>query len=90
MPEATVGSTSGYLAVPAGPPPGPWPSVVVIHKSWGLSPDIRAHADRLAAQGYLAMAPDLYRGRSFVRCLRSVFQQLHAGTGAGDFPGGRA
>src|SRR5580693_9169544 len=72
---------SGYLAVPAGPPPAPWPGVVVIHESWGLNGDIRAHADRLAAQGYLALAPDLYRGRSFVRCLRGVFQQLRAGSG---------
>jgi len=93
VPEVTVGSTSGYLAVAAGPPPGPWPGVVVIHEPWGLDGDIRAHADRLAAQGHLALAPDLYGGRSFVRCLRSVFQQLHAGsgsTGAGEFPGGRA
>jgi carboxymethylenebutenolidase len=82
VPKVTVGSTSGYLAVPAGPPPGPWPGVVVIHESWGLNGDIRAHADRLAAQGYLALAPDLYRGRSFARCLRSVFQQLRAGSGA--------
>ncbi|HEV2256671.1 MAG TPA: dienelactone hydrolase family protein [Streptosporangiaceae bacterium] len=81
MPEVTVGSTSGYLAVPAGPPPGPWPGVVVIHESWGLNGDIRAHADRLAAQGYLALAPDLYRGKSFVRCFRDAFRQLHAGTG---------
>jgi carboxymethylenebutenolidase len=50
VPEVTVGSASGYLAVPAGPPPGewpgPWPGVVVIHESWGLNGDIRAHADR--------------------------------------------
>jgi len=59
VPEVSVGSASGYLAVPAGPPPGPWPGVVVIHESWGLNGDIRAHADRLAAQGYLALAPDL-------------------------------
>jgi dienelactone hydrolase len=37
MPEVTLGTTSGYLAVPAGPPPGPWPGVVVIHESWGLN-----------------------------------------------------
>ena len=82
MPEVRVGASLGYLAVPAGPPPGPWPGVVVIHESWGLNGDIRAHTDRLAAHGYLALAPDLYRGRSFVRCLRSVFQQLHAGSGS--------
>jgi carboxymethylenebutenolidase len=82
MPEVTVGDTSGHLAVPVGPPPGPWPGVVVIHEAFGLNADIRAHADRLAAAGYLALAPDLYRGRPFVRCLRGMFRQLRAGSGA--------
>jgi carboxymethylenebutenolidase len=80
VPDVTFETTSGYLAVPTGPP-GPWPGVVVIHESWGLNGDIRAHADRLAAEGYLALAPDLYRGKSFVRCFRDVFRQLHAGSG---------
>jgi dienelactone hydrolase len=52
VPEVTAGSTPGYLAVPAGS--GPWPGMVVIHELFGLNADIRAHADRLAAQGYLA------------------------------------
>jgi len=82
VPEIKVGPTSGYLAVPAGPSPGPWPGVVVIHELWGLNGDIRAHADRLAAEGYLALAPDLYRGKSFARCIRDVFRQLHAGSGS--------
>ena len=82
MPQVSFDATSGYLAVPAGPPPGPWPGVVVIHESWGLNGDIRAHADRLAREGYLALAPDLYRGKSFARCFRDVFRQLHAGSGA--------
>jgi carboxymethylenebutenolidase len=47
-----------------------------------LNADIRAHADRLAGEGYLALAPDLYRGKSFVRCFRDVFRQLHAGSGS--------
>ena len=80
MPEVTVGPTSGYLAVPAASP-GPWPGVVVIHEIFGLNRDIRAHADHLAALGYLALAPDLYAGKSWVRCVRSAIQQLHAGTG---------
>ena len=79
MPEVTVGSTPGYLAVPAGS--GPWPGVVVIHELWGLNADIKAHTDRLAAQGYLALAPDLYGGKSWLRCIRGVIRQLHAGSG---------
>ena len=83
MPEVTVGSTTGYLAVPAAPahPEGPWPGVVVIHEAFGLYGDIRAHADRLAALGYLALAPDLYAGQSWVRCIRGAIRQLHAGSG---------
>jgi carboxymethylenebutenolidase len=80
VPEVTVGPTSGYLAVPAASP-GPWPGVVVIHEIFGLNRDIRAHADHLATLGYLALAPDLYAGKSWVRCVRSAIQQLHAGTG---------
>jgi carboxymethylenebutenolidase len=79
VPEVTVGSTRGYLAVPAGS--GPWPGAVVIHESWGLNADIRAHADRLAVGGYLALAPDLYGGKSWLRCIRGVFRQLRAGSG---------
>jgi carboxymethylenebutenolidase len=80
VPEVTVGLVSGYLAVPAQSQ-GPWPGVVVIHEAFGLNGDIRAHADRLAALGYLALAPDLYAGRSWVRCIRSAIRQLHAGSG---------
>ncbi len=65
--------------MPAGP--GPWPGVVVIHEAFGLSSDIKSQADRLAAEGYLALAPDLYAGVPWVRCLRSAFRQLHARSG---------
>ncbi len=77
MPDVAVGLRSGYLAVPAASR-GPWPGVVVIHEAFGLNRDIRGHADRLAALGYLALAPDLYDGRSWVRCIRSAVRQLHA------------
>jgi carboxymethylenebutenolidase len=53
-------------AVPAYislPPAGRGPGVVVIQEWWGLVPHIRNVADRLAAQGFVAVAPDLYRGR---------------------------
>ena len=79
MPDVTVQNYPGYLAVPAGA--GPWPGVVVIHEAFGLNADIRGQADHLAAEGYLALAPDLYRGKSWLRCIRGVFRELHAGQG---------
>jgi carboxymethylenebutenolidase len=74
------GAVRGYLAVPAGGA-GPWPGVVVIHEAFGLNDDIRRKADELAAHGYLALAPDLYGGRSWLRCIKSAFGQLRQGAG---------
>ncbi len=53
-------------AVPAYislPPSGSGPGVVVIQEWWGLVDHVRDVADRLAAQGFVALAPDLYRGK---------------------------
>jgi carboxymethylenebutenolidase len=50
--------TGGYLARPVKPGPG----VVVIQEWWGLVPHIRNVADRFAAEGFAALAPDLYHG----------------------------
>ena len=43
--------------------PGSVPGVVVIHEWWGLNDQIKHIADRLAEEGYSAIAPDLYRGK---------------------------
>jgi carboxymethylenebutenolidase len=80
VPDVTAGATAAYLAVPAGSP-GPWPGVVVIHEAFGVNADIRGHADRLAALGYLALAPDLLAGKPWLRCIRGMFRQLSAGSG---------
>jgi carboxymethylenebutenolidase len=54
------GSTvPAYLATPAG---GKGPGVVVIQEWWGLVPHIKHVADRLAGEGFVALAPDLYHG----------------------------
>jgi carboxymethylenebutenolidase len=74
------GAVRGFLAVPAGST-GPWPGVVVIHEAFGLTDDIRRKADELAAHGYLALAPDLYAGKSWVRCVRGAFRQIKARSG---------
>ena len=70
---------AGHLAVPAGD--GPWPGVVVLHEVLGLTDDIRRQADRLAAAGYLAVAPDLYSDGGPLRCLVGTFRALGAGSG---------
>ena len=54
------GSTgSGYLASPSG---GSGPGVVVIQEWWGLVDHIKDVCDRFAAEGFVALAPDLYHG----------------------------
>ncbi len=50
-----------YLSVPKGEPP--FPGVIVIHEWWGLNGHIQHWADRLAADGYAALAVDLYGGQ---------------------------
>lgn len=52
---------SGYFALP---PAGGGPAVVVIQEWWGLVPHIEDVVDRFAASGFMAIAPDLYHGRT--------------------------
>jgi carboxymethylenebutenolidase len=53
---------SGYLATPAASS-GRKPAIVVIQEWWGLNDWVKHKADELAKQGYVALAPDLYRGK---------------------------
>ena len=55
------GADQGYLAVPAS---GSGPGVVVIQEWWGLVDHIKDVCDRFAEAGFVALAPDLYHGRS--------------------------
>lgn len=54
-------TAQGYLAQPVQAAHAP--AVVVIQEWWGLNDQIRGVADRLAAAGYQALVPDLYRGK---------------------------
>src|SRR3954453_1427743 len=53
-------TASGYLATPAA---GSGPGVLVIQEWWGLDDSLKEMADRLAASGFVALAPDLYHGQ---------------------------
>ena len=60
-------SVQGYLAEPTDATDATGaPAVVVIQEWWGLNDQIRGVADRLAAAGYRALVPDLYRGQSTI------------------------
>ena len=52
-------TAGGYLAIPDG---GRGPGVVVLQEWWGLVPQIKGVCDRLASEGFVALAPDLYHG----------------------------
>ena len=81
MPAITLpGDVKAHLAVPPVGA-GPWPGVVVLHEAFGLNDDIRQQADRLAAAGYLALAPDLYSAGGAARCLRATFRAAMSGRG---------
>jgi carboxymethylenebutenolidase len=68
-----------YLATPAGQ--GPWPGVIVLHDIFGLTDVTRGHADWVAQQGYLAVAPDLFSWGGHIRCIRALMQDLAARRG---------
>jgi carboxymethylenebutenolidase len=54
-----AGTTPGYLAEPAS---SSGPATIVLQEWWGLDQHIRSVCDRLAAEGFFALAPNLYRG----------------------------
>src|SRR5512138_493896 len=58
--KSNGGLASGYLATPAQTPA---PGVLLIQEWWGLDPSIKQTADKLASNGFVVLAPDLYHGQ---------------------------
>jgi carboxymethylenebutenolidase len=59
--ESNGGTASGYLASPAS---GKGPGVVVVQEWWGLVDQVKGTADMFAREGFNALAPDFYHGKS--------------------------
>src|ERR1700756_5183302 len=55
--EGRDGAFAAYIARPKTVPA---PAIVVLQELFGVNADIRQHCDELCAQGYLALAPDLF------------------------------
>ncbi len=74
-------AVQGYLAESAGAKG----AVVVIQEWWGLNDQIRGVADRVAAAGFTALVPDLYRGKSTVEAEEAhhLMSALNFGDAAG-------
>jgi carboxymethylenebutenolidase len=59
--KSNGGTAEGYLALPET---GSGAGVIVIQEWWGLVPHIKNVCERFAAEGFVALAPDLYHGRT--------------------------
>jgi carboxymethylenebutenolidase len=76
-------SVNGYLAEPAQGAKAP--GMVVIQEWWGLNDQIKGVADKVAAAGYRALVPDLYRGK--VTLEANEAEHLMKGLNFGDAAG---
>ncbi|HLM06772.1 MAG TPA: dienelactone hydrolase family protein [Blastococcus sp.] len=76
---APGGALPSYVAQP--PSGWPWPGVVVLHDLVGMSSDLRNQADWLAEAGYLAVAPDLFRGNRRPVCMIRMIRETWRGAG---------
>lgn len=60
----SYGPTTAYVASPDGAKPKA--AVILIHEWWGINDHVRDLVGRYAREGYLCVAPDLYRGKTAV------------------------
>ncbi|MFT4126573.1 MAG: dienelactone hydrolase family protein [Gordonia sp. (in: high G+C Gram-positive bacteria)] len=73
------GQIPGVIEMPAGQ--GPWPGVVVVHDAAGFRADTRNITRRIADNGFLAVAPDLYSRGRLGQCMRAVIRDMLVGDG---------
>jgi len=73
-----TGPRDAYLAQPGGA--GPFPGVVVIHEIFGLTDHIKDVTRRLAGEGYVALAVDLFAGRNRAICMARLMTGVLRGS----------
>lgn len=69
-----AGDVRAFVARPDTP--GPHPAVIMIHEFWGLREEIVGKAEALAAEGYVVVAPDTFRGGSTGWIPRAIYQTV--------------
>ena len=82
IPTADDRMMPAYFATPDGEAKGPLPALLIIHEIFGLTPEIRRVADRMAERGYAALVPDLYhRGGAKLMCIVRALRDFKRGRG---------
>ena len=85
---SVVKKTEGFLARPKSA--GSYPAVIIIHEVWGVVDHIKDVSRRLAGEGYVALAVDLFGGKTVSRLEdgRRLREELSEGKIMGDLEGG--
>lgn len=60
--QSNGATTGGYLSLPVGDRQAP--GIIVLQEWWGLVPHIKNVCDRFAREGFVALAPDLFHGKT--------------------------
>lgn len=77
--DVTIGDRTAVYARPTGA--GRWPGVVMLHEAFGINDVLRRQVDRLAAAGFVVVAPDLLGEGPRFACIKRTFQSLAARQG---------
>lgn len=78
IPTTDGATMRAYLAKPTGP--GPHPAVIMIHEFYGLRPEIVGKAEALAKEGYVVLAPNLFRSGTTNWIPSAIYKVLTADT----------
>ncbi len=74
IPGAGGPDVPAFVATPSGA--GPRPVVIMVHEFWGLNPDIVSKAELLAQEGYVVVAPSVFRTGTTGYLPRAIYQTI--------------